>query len=284
MKRPKALSLFLTTVILLSLWTPFRVQGKEEIKLWINGSYVQSDVQPQVEKNRTLVPIRVISENLGFKVLWNQEDQSIRIQKPGETEENHGFLFQIGKAEYYTYDGQGPISMDVAPKAVNNRTLVPLRIIAELFDLKVDWDQENQTAIVGQGYKPPKKVFPVNRRLQAVEKETIKLSGIHPDKAFSTNEMVGYGNCEIEVLNNILMDLLEYLSNTKQVENPVKYYAKFDADRKNKADTYLSENELGGSMAQLEYNGFVSRYTYKEIKKLSKAYLGVDTYSIGYDD
>ena len=38
--------------------------------------------------------------------------------------------------------------MDVAPTIVNDRTMVPVRFIAEAFDGTVDWDAENQTAYI----------------------------------------------------------------------------------------------------------------------------------------
>lgn len=34
--------------------------------------------------------------------------------------------------------------------------MVPLRFIAESFRVKVDWDGPNRTAVVGEGYTPPK--------------------------------------------------------------------------------------------------------------------------------
>ncbi len=39
-------------------------------------------------------------------------------------------------------------AMDVAPTIVNDRTMVPVRFIAEAFDGTVDWDAENQTAYI----------------------------------------------------------------------------------------------------------------------------------------
>ena len=40
------------------------------------------------------------------------------------------------------------IDLDVAPTAMNNRTLVPVRAIAESFNCTVDWDQTSQTVII----------------------------------------------------------------------------------------------------------------------------------------
>lgn len=42
-------------------------------------SIIQSDTPPIIYNNRTLIPIRVISEALGYTVEWNGEDQSVII-------------------------------------------------------------------------------------------------------------------------------------------------------------------------------------------------------------
>lgn len=38
-------------------------------------------VYPQIKDSRTFVPLRFISENLGYTVEWNGEDRSIKISK-----------------------------------------------------------------------------------------------------------------------------------------------------------------------------------------------------------
>ena len=38
--------------------------------------------------------------------------------------------------------------MDVAPVVVCERTLAPVRFIAEAFDCKVEWDGDNKTVII----------------------------------------------------------------------------------------------------------------------------------------
>ena len=43
-----------------------------------------------------------------------------------------------------TVDGE-IVEMDVPPKIVSSRTLVPLRAISEAYNCKVDWDGPNKT-------------------------------------------------------------------------------------------------------------------------------------------
>lgn len=131
---------------------PMKTKAEEPVKLWINGDYVNTDVSPVIENGRTLVPVRIISETLGFEVLWEQDEQKVIIFEAGNENENDTLTLAIGSQNAYRGVDE-VISLDVAPKIVDGRTLVPIRFIAEQFGQKVDWDQENYTAIIGEGYK-----------------------------------------------------------------------------------------------------------------------------------
>lgn len=151
-------------ILLGLLIIPINVFASSDIKLWMNGKYVKTDVAPVIENQRTLVPLRVISENLGLEVEWDQEKQAVMTYK--ETEVGPDFstslLLILGDnkvakpAEEAARTGELYYTLDVAPKAINNRTMVPIRFIAEAYGIKVDWDQKNQTVIIGDGYKAPK--------------------------------------------------------------------------------------------------------------------------------
>lgn len=143
MKRKLKLSLAL---LLMLLFLPTIARAQEGLKLWVNGAYVNSDVESFIENGRTLVPVRVISETLGFKVDWNQADQEVLI-KTSEAEDAKMLILKINDNKVF--------DLDVAPKISQSRTFVPLRFISEAFGLKVDWDEENKTAIVGEGYVAP---------------------------------------------------------------------------------------------------------------------------------
>ncbi|MBU5669802.1 hypothetical protein KQI68_08135 [Peptoniphilus sp. MSJ-1] len=159
------------SLIFLAILIPIHAFANGEIKIWINGDYVKSDVAPFIENDRTLVPVRVISENLGYQVDWNGETKEVNIIRPdSENPEVLHFLgMTIGDSNIYTFDmkvlAENDIDtyfqvltnsvktpIDAAPKIVNERTFVPIRVIAENFGQKVDWDAENKTVIIGDGY------------------------------------------------------------------------------------------------------------------------------------
>lgn len=170
-KRLKKLSIILMLIFTL---IPLNVYANSDVKLWIDGSVVTTDVAPVIENGRTLVPLRVVSENLGYLVEWDEETREVTITKPkeGYTDVFTVIYFTIGDSNLHTFDmkviGEDVTGtyfevltevqtkkLDVAPKIVNDRTLVPIRAIAENFGRNVSWDNSNRTVVIGDGYTAP---------------------------------------------------------------------------------------------------------------------------------
>ena len=53
--------------------------ASEEIKVTINRKRIEFDVQPQLINDRTMVPLRFISESLGKQVAWDAREQTAII-------------------------------------------------------------------------------------------------------------------------------------------------------------------------------------------------------------
>ncbi len=101
-------------------------------KVIINGTLVEFDVAPVIENGRTLIPVRAVSENLNYEVMWDGDNNRVEIKNADETLE----LF-IGKQEYLKNGTKK--QMDVSAKITEGRTLVPLRLISEEFGCVVRW-------------------------------------------------------------------------------------------------------------------------------------------------
>lgn len=124
-------------------------QSKNDIKIEINGKEVVSDVSPFIDNDRTLVPIRVISENLGYNVDWNNQDRKVIVKNNDKSIE-----LVIGDKNVNVNGNKSTI--DVAPMIKDERTFVPLRFIAENFDNNVNWDKDTRTVKIDK--KESKKV------------------------------------------------------------------------------------------------------------------------------
>lgn len=97
----------------------------------INGVEKVNDTEPMVVNDRTMIPLRFVVENFGGKVEWDRETKEIIIYI-GDTE----LKMQVGTV----IEGYG-----VAPFIQNDRTLVPLRYIAETIGANVVWIPSTNT-------------------------------------------------------------------------------------------------------------------------------------------
>ena len=107
-------------------------------KVMLNGELVKfNDQYPIIENGTTLVPIRAVSEMLNADVSWNQERGIALVNKGGKKIELH-----TGTTTAYI-NGE-KFELEVSAEVVNNRTLVPLRFIAEALDVDVTWHGETR--------------------------------------------------------------------------------------------------------------------------------------------
>ena len=115
---------------------------EENITVTVNGQTVAfPDQKPILRDDRTLVPIRFIAEILGY-VDWDPEENTALI-------DDGRIKLWIGtnRAEL---DGKA-VTLDTSSILVNDRTMVPLRIIAETLDCTVDWLAKTNTVQITAG-------------------------------------------------------------------------------------------------------------------------------------
>lgn len=112
------------------------------VTVYLNGSEIEFDQAPIIDNGRTLVPMRAIFEAFGLYVEWNGEEQSITSSNWLDT----AIVMFIGSNEMYVNDES--ITIDVPPKIINDRTLVPLRAISEAFGAEVWWDGDTSSVYI----------------------------------------------------------------------------------------------------------------------------------------
>lgn len=138
----KLCTILLTLALTLSLSAPALALHEGEIGICLDGdTYYPTDLPVQVQNGRTMVPIRDLAEKLGADVEWVQESQQIVMTRAGST-----VTMTLGETAA-DVDGTA-VEMDAAPYAVEGRTLIPARYVAEFFGQKVTWDQEKQLVVV----------------------------------------------------------------------------------------------------------------------------------------
>lgn len=134
----KVLGVCLLIMLIMSSTVAF---SSNEIKVSIDGEYVEFDVKPKLINDRTMVPLRAIFEALGAEVDWDNDTQTVTAMKDDIT-----VTATIGSTKMYIDDEQK--TMDVAPMLLGGRTLVPVRFVAEAFKCYVGWDEENSIVYI----------------------------------------------------------------------------------------------------------------------------------------
>lgn len=119
----------------------FLIFNDSGVKVELDGSRIEFDVLPIIQNGRTLVPMRAIFEALGADVEWDGKTQTVTAKNKDVT-----IKLQIGN-NVLTKNGQN-IQMDVSPKLVDGRTMVPVRAVSDSFNVSVDWDNYTRTVVL----------------------------------------------------------------------------------------------------------------------------------------
>lgn len=130
----------LATSLLLTLASPAAA-----VNVQLNGQPLAFDVPPVVDNGRTLVPVRAIFEALGARITWDPDSQTVSAVHP---ERDKYVILVLGSTTAWV-DGV-EITLDVAPKSIDGRTMVPLRFISTAMGADVQWDAATETAIITQ--------------------------------------------------------------------------------------------------------------------------------------
>ncbi len=91
--------------------------------------------------NRTLVPVRFVSEALGADVEWNGEQQRVDISHQGK-----GIKLTIGQKEAQV--DTGIVTLDTNAAITNSRTMVPLRFVSECLGAQVRWEAAERAVYI----------------------------------------------------------------------------------------------------------------------------------------
>ncbi|MBQ3110814.1 MAG: hypothetical protein IJC69_06710 [Clostridia bacterium] len=148
------------------------------LRLWIdsvdadiNGMKLSVDAAPYISNGRTMVPLRFIAELFDFNVEY--DNGLVKISKNGSV-----FETRIG-TKTYTMNGMEK-EMDTESVILNDRTMVPVRVIAEAFGMQVGWNGEDRVVTIKRGRA--KEDF-VNVFILGDEKDTTEMLSYFFDKS-----------------------------------------------------------------------------------------------------
>ena len=100
----------------------------------VDNEAVIYDAAPVIRNDRTLVPIRIITEALGGKVDWNGATKEVTLS--------------INDKEIKMTIGKTLEKYGVAPAIIDGRTFVPVRFVADELGAEVAWDEATKTVTI----------------------------------------------------------------------------------------------------------------------------------------
>lgn len=135
----KKLTAALATVMLLASANAAYAQGGIQVN--VNGR--TSSNAAIVQQNRTLIPLRFVSEELNYRVDWNQARKEANV-----TNGYKKLTFTVNSPMVKVQEGRTYATrrMDTVPVIKNNRTYIPLRFLGENLDCHVRYDYQKRIA------------------------------------------------------------------------------------------------------------------------------------------
>ena len=147
MKKMKfCLSIAVAVILVFALSLSVFAQGG----IFVDLQEVESDTPPQIVNDRTMVPVRAITEMLGYDVYWHSDTLQVDVCEKGSMEPVIIMQIDSTKAVYVRYDeelGKNisiEAELDSPATIINDRTFVPLRFISEAVGYVVEYIPETK--------------------------------------------------------------------------------------------------------------------------------------------
>ncbi len=161
MHMKKLTKVFTLITLLVILIIPMGVQAdslSRQTLISVDGKTVNFNKDLGFPKNngkgRTLVPVRIISEDMGYKVEWEGKNQKVTI-----SDDKTKIEFNVGDSTALVNgkkvpmdvreDGNGNmVAVNTKAEVIGSRTYVPLRFISETMGAIVDWKIDGKTMYI----------------------------------------------------------------------------------------------------------------------------------------
>jgi hypothetical protein len=171
---------FITTLSLLAMMLgiftlPSFASQSSTPTILLNNEIQHFDQDPVIIEGRTLVPLRGIFEKVGAQVQWDGTTNTVTTTKDSTI-----ISLKIG-SNNASVNGK-TIDFDVPARLIHNRTMIPLRLLAESLGLHVGWDgSRNEVTITSPAdssvQTPPPPAASASRFMGTVDPTTLYAEG-----------------------------------------------------------------------------------------------------------
>lgn len=241
----------LLTAILIVFILTSNTLAQTTVNIKLNNEDVNTDTKAYIKNSRTLVPIRFISEALGYEVSWDNDNRTVKVIK-----DEKNITLKIDSK--FALVGDKNVELDVAAEITNDRTFVPIRFIAENMGLIVDWDKDTYTVLLSNNAASFNMANLTNSEIEyfnkmiaiskSLQEKTDELKGYYFENAskYSNEEL----NQKLEIIKT---DLDEIIINLNGLSVPDKFV--------NSNNTLKEAADTTRQMVNEYYNGLVKADT-----------------------
>lgn len=179
MKKFGFLALLLLLLVLVHPGTGYAGSTETHINLDGNDLKISKEAQVQIVNGSVMVPLRVVAEQLGYTVKWDNVAKTAIIEQKGTT------LKLIVDNTMAEASGK-QVKLDNPPFLSGSTTLVPLRFVGEQTGTTVGWDNVTKTVYltspvpeVGEAIRKLRFQNPLQQHLRRTDQPGIQqLKGI----------------------------------------------------------------------------------------------------------
>lgn len=136
---------FVTALFSLSVYakTMEFTMGSCEVNIKEGTKIISETIEtaPYTVNDRTMVPVRIISENFNANVLWDEVEQKVTV-----TQVDNVIVFVLGSDTAYV-NGE-PVQLDAAANELNGRTMIPLRFVSENLNYDVTYVDATEQVLI----------------------------------------------------------------------------------------------------------------------------------------
>ncbi len=126
-------------ILVLTMIFPTMAFAADPVYVRINGKLLEfDDAKPQIMNQRVMVPFRKAAEALGATIDWNKTTETATLTKGNRT------VVHTMRTNVITVNGKA-YTFDTPSTVVQNRTMMPVRMLSEALGNVVTWDNASRT-------------------------------------------------------------------------------------------------------------------------------------------
>lgn len=129
--------IFLITAVAAAV-SAVSVSASSQVEIYINGEKLNTQYEPVIENDTTLVPMRDIFEALGAKIEWIESEKAVMAYDGVNV-----LKLTVGADTMLLNNNE--VELNLPAKIINDKTYVPLRAVSESLNADVVWEEETRS-------------------------------------------------------------------------------------------------------------------------------------------